>query len=84
MHLFLGTMKDNVQDMIAKGRKAVLIGDANPRTKVSDEAIKVMRERAAAGESLALLGREYNMQGKHVWAIVTGRRRPTAGGPLRA
>ena len=83
-HLFLGTKKDNTQDMLAKGRESRLTGTANPRTKMSDATVQAMRERAAAGESLASLGREYGIASKHVWAIVAGRRRAAAGGPIRA
>lgn len=34
-HLFLGTMADNVRDMINKGRKRVLRGDDDPKSKLN-------------------------------------------------
>ena len=44
-HLFLGTAKDNTQDMIKKGRKAPLInkgGETNPYSKLTvDQVIEI-------------------------------------------
>ena len=46
-HLFLGTHRDNTQDMMRKGRNAVLcgtvVGDAHHNTKLSDAALRRMR-----------------------------------------
>lgn len=83
-HLFLGTKKANSEDMARKGRAGRLTGAANPRTKLSDGSVRRMRERAAAGETLAAIGRDHGVKEKYVGAIVTGRRRPSAGGPIRA
>lgn len=44
-HLFLGTLKDNSQDMIQKGRKADSRGVLNAAAKLSDGAIKMIRLR---------------------------------------
>lgn len=51
-HLFLGTQKDNLQDMWAKGRgvgNPAKRGLANPRGKLSDEQVDEIRARYDAG-----------------------------------
>jgi hypothetical protein len=39
-HLFLGTPKDNTQDMIKKGRGAKINGETNPMAKLSTEQVR--------------------------------------------
>ena len=39
-HLFLGTPKDNAQDMIKKGRGAKINGEANPMAKLSAKQVR--------------------------------------------
>lgn len=41
-HLFLGIPKDNVQDMIKKGRMYDRRGDKNPRSKITNEEAQQM------------------------------------------
>jgi hypothetical protein len=50
-HLFLGTVKDNAADMVAKGRanKVGLVGDDNPRAVLAAAEVPRIRERYAAG-----------------------------------
>lgn len=48
-HLFVGTAKDNVQDMINKGRKASLAGTLNPAAKLNIEQVQEIRKLYAAG-----------------------------------
>ena len=35
-HLFLGTQRDNVADMLAKGRRGIFVGSANGRAKLTE------------------------------------------------
>lgn len=42
-HLFLGTHLDNMRDMDAKGRRAVLAGTLNPRAKLSEWQVSESR-----------------------------------------
>jgi len=47
-HLFLGTAADNIHDMIAKGRAAVVDGaryrgELNPSARLTEEQVRVMR-----------------------------------------
>lgn len=43
-HLFLGTQKENMADMIQKGRGPVVVGSRNPKSKLSEEDVKRIRE----------------------------------------
>lgn len=48
-HLFLGTSKDNTQDMIKKGRKVTCPGESNPASKHKEDDVKRAREMFASG-----------------------------------
>jgi hypothetical protein len=72
-HLFLGTIADNTQDMMTKGRwrrppqaKGVQIASA----KVNEAIVRDIRRRAAGGASSAVLGREYGLDSSSVRQIV--------------
>jgi hypothetical protein len=41
-HLFLGTFKDNTQDMIRKNRKAIFKGEDNGSCKLTDEQVRLI------------------------------------------
>ncbi len=67
-HLFLGDSRANVADMIAKGRKVVVLnpnnrppvlrGENHPRAKLTAEMVVMFRRRLSAGESLHQIARE--------------------------
>lgn len=42
-HLFVGTQKDNMQDMISKGRACDRKGTANPKNKFTEEQVIAIR-----------------------------------------
>ena len=44
-HLFLGTHLDNVKDCMAKGRRALLVGEQRPSSKLSASEVKIIRAR---------------------------------------
>ena len=76
-HLFLGTIADNVRDMIAKGRQGVnngqpplLRGEQHGSAKVTEAAVREIRRRAAAGESSSVLGRAFGLDSSSVRYIV--------------
>lgn len=70
-HLFLGTNRENIADMVAKGRNAH--GNAYPQTKLTPEVVVEIRRRAAAGETHDALGREFGVCRVNVTRVV-GRR----------
>lgn len=70
-HLFLGTDKDNFDDMIRKGRGRFLRGSAIGTAKLTDEKVVEIRERyAAGGITMQELGAEYGVVKQLVSGIV--------------
>ena len=66
-HLFLGTQKDNVIDMVNKGRRGERL---NPR-KLDELEVSEIREIANIGElSYPQIGKMFNVSGSHVCNIV--------------
>ncbi len=53
-HLFSGTQAENVADMIAKGRRAVLLGAAHGMAKLSEKQVLEIRSRYKPGIGGAL------------------------------
>jgi hypothetical protein len=69
-HLFLGTPRDNMQDMIAKDR-------GNRHREFTDATVAAIRERYATGNiTQAALAREFGMSPAHVCNILKGKDRP--------
>jgi hypothetical protein len=83
-HLFLGTHKENMQDMTAKGRHAVF--DPTKERKGGSKLTRIqaaeIRERMAAGERTAVLAVEYDMSWSKISDIATGKSWIYAGGPI--
>ena len=63
-HLFLGTQKDNLQDMSAKGRSTR--GERNPQAKLTADVIKEIRDNATPNEQLA---KQYGVSRRTISAI---------------
>lgn len=84
-HLFLGTPKQNTDDMIGKGRQrhdgphSPAAGERHGRAKLTREQVDAIRTRyAAGGVTQEQLGHEYGISGAHVCGIVKGRFWPPA------
>jgi uncharacterized protein YbaR (Trm112 family) len=61
-HLFLGTPKDNTQDMHRKGRAPVRKGMAVPASKLTEQQVREIRTLYATGEySQAQLAETYGL-----------------------
>jgi hypothetical protein len=69
-HLFLGTPKDNQQDMARKGRCRRQNGEANSNAKVTTEAVLDMRTRQLTCSQYA---KKYGLNSSHVSHIVNRR-----------
>lgn len=66
-HLFLGTPKDNMQDMVRKGRNV-------DRRKITPEDATAIRTAHASGTSTRELAERYGLVPDHIFNIVRGKR----------
>ncbi len=73
-HLSIGTQGDNMRDAAAKGR--TLANERNPSARFSNETIREVRRRVAAGEMQKAVAADVGMSVDYVWRIVaqTSRR----------
>ena len=75
-HLFIGTAKDNVQDMIRKGRKVMgpfPRGEDHPNTTLTEEDVRAIRRRFESGESRSDLARAMGVCHSTICNILHGR-----------
>jgi hypothetical protein len=73
-HLCLGTMRDNVRDMDAKGRRRTKAhaGEAHHATKLCDaDVLEIRRLRKEQGLTYAKLGERFGVSLDMVWRVVT-------------
>jgi hypothetical protein len=69
MHLWAGTMRENTEDMLVKGRAR------GPQRKVSAEQVRELRRRHAAGERQYHLAAEFGISRGHVSEIIHRKER---------
>lgn len=76
-HLFLGTQKDNVHDMIQKGRarRNARKGEANYLTKISNADVQKIRQLAVSGTKQNEIARNFGISTAQVSRIVNNRTR---------
>lgn len=63
-HLFLGTQKQNLQDMAAKGRSTR--GERNPQAKLTEEKVRAIRSSNSTSSELAKM---YNVSVSNIHSI---------------
>lgn len=66
-HLFVGDRAANIADMVAKNRQGR--GDMKA-TRLSSDAVRDMRARFAAGESLNSIAERYGVRHSYAWRVV--------------
>jgi hypothetical protein len=85
-HLFLGSAKDNTQDMIAKGRQdfsglhtgewnkpgRIVRGERHGRATLTDDDVREMRRLYAAGMRQVDIARQYGRRQGYVSKVLTG------------
>ena len=71
-HLFLGTPKDNVQDMMQKGRHRKLTGEETSGAKITEETVKQVVKDLELGMSSYLVSQKYNIGRGTVCSIKNG------------
>lgn len=73
-HLFLGSLKDNTQDMLAKGRNVPMVGEMCGRAVLTEKQVREARRRYQAGDgSHRSLAEEYGVSKGAMCAVLTGR-----------
>lgn len=70
-HLFLGTLADNMVDMVAKGRQAHPIGSRNGRTKLTEAQVLAIRADTRPSRTISA---EYGV-GQTLVSRIKSRRR---------
>ena len=71
-HLFLGTQKQNLQDMAKKGRST--IGERNPRAKLNEMQVKNIKYSLSLGTSVSLIAKQHNVTSGAISLIKQGKR----------
>lgn len=74
-HLFLGTFKDNYDDMVSKGRSKLLKGEEKKGSKLTDERVRFIRSSSKRVDQLAAMfgvSREaiYDVKSRKTWRHV--------------
>ena len=93
-HIFDATQRENVADMMAKGRRRLGIHHGGgigsrkggPYRKLTDDDVIEIRARSKTRESQNAIARSYNVSQACVWQIIHGHRRSAPGarpGPSR-
>lgn len=72
-HLFVGSLADNVHDMDAKARRGRYRGGEHHNAHFTDDDIRSIRSRVAAGETAVAIGREYGVSKVAIGHIVHRR-----------
>src|SRR5690606_12771334 len=73
-HLFLGTHRDNMDDMDAKQRRRAAVGEMTSRSKLTRTKVEQIRAMYATGGYLQReLAAQFGISGKQVSVIVNGK-----------
>lgn len=68
-HLFLGTKKDNSDDMFAKNRNHHLAGEENKNAKLTIKQVNEIRNKLMDGSAASILAKEYGVSDIHIRRI---------------
>ena len=72
-HLLLGTQAENLADRDSKGRAVYYRGAANPTSKLTDDKVREIRQRAAKGETRRALAADFGVSSATITHIVHRR-----------
>jgi len=71
-HLLPGTQKENVQDMISRGRNCR--GERSKHSKLTDEKVTKVRQERLAGRSISSLAKEVGVSPTLMAKVLSGER----------
>jgi DNA invertase Pin-like site-specific DNA recombinase len=71
-HLFLGTQKQNLEDMARKKRSTW--GEKNPMAKLTSSDAKKIKELAQSGLTTKQLSKQFNVSTSNITAILRKER----------
>lgn len=71
-HLFLGSPKDNTQDMIKKQRRPVLSGDDHPNAKLTEHQAHEIKQLRKQNVPLRSIANQYGISFQTVSSIAKG------------
>lgn len=73
-HLFLGTCRDNVDDMVKKGRNHIpyMRGEKNGMSKLTAEKVLRIRELFLLGATRREITEQYDLTYEHICSIIRG------------
>lgn len=69
-HLFLGTQKDNSDDMRSKGRAVYPHDETHPFAKLNWAKVKEIRYKSSNGISQKELAKEYDVNKTTIWQVI--------------
>lgn len=69
-HLFTGTQKENMRDMVAKGRANPCRGESSYRSKLTNDDVIAIRSQYAGGALQKDIATAYGVSAKQVSVIV--------------
>lgn len=77
-HLFIGTQRDNLQDMDSKGRRGIHhpAGEKNPKAKLTSQDVQEIRQtyrRYSREFGSTALARKYGVAHSTIWLVLNGR-----------
>lgn len=70
-HLFLGTLSDNTQDSLSKGRHVAQHGEKNPTAKLTRESAAAIRANPF-NKSVSEMAREYGVSRRAIRFVIKG------------
>lgn len=72
-HLFLGTRRDNIDDMVRKGRASAPRGTACNKAKLTEEIVwQIRKEHHQDGIGFRPLGRKYGVSDAAIRKLISG------------
>lgn len=71
-HLEVGTQRDNVKDRYDRGRQNHVAGEKHGNAKLTEQNVRDIRSRAAAGANKHAMAREYGVSNYAIYHAIHG------------